>query len=50
MDVQTCENDLLALKEKGLALRDAIDLLSGKWKFCIMLNLCNMDPCVLRIC
>jgi DNA-binding HxlR family transcriptional regulator len=39
MDVQTCENDLLALKEKGLALRDAIDLLSGKWKFCIMLNL-----------
>jgi len=26
-------------KEKGLALRDAIDLLRGKWKFCILQNL-----------
>src|SRR5882757_2110124 len=26
-------------KENGLALRDAIDLLSGKWKFCILQNL-----------
>jgi DNA-binding HxlR family transcriptional regulator len=39
MEIETCENDLLVVKEKGLALRDAIDLLSGKWKFCIMLNL-----------
>jgi len=39
MESETCQNDLLAIKEKGLALRDAIDLLSGKWKFCIMLNL-----------
>lgn len=26
-------------KEKSLPLRDAIDLLSGKWKFCIIQNL-----------
>lgn len=26
-------------KQSGLALRDAIELLSGKWKFCILLNL-----------
>jgi DNA-binding HxlR family transcriptional regulator len=26
-------------KERTLALRDAIELLSGKWKFCILLNL-----------
>lgn len=26
-------------KEKSLALRDAIELLSGKWKFCIIQNL-----------
>lgn len=26
-------------KQSSLALRDAIELLSGKWKFCILLNL-----------
>jgi DNA-binding HxlR family transcriptional regulator len=26
-------------KQSGLALRDAIELLSGKWKFCILLHL-----------
>lgn len=32
-----CDKELC--KEKGLALRDAIELLSGKWKFCILQNL-----------
>jgi len=27
--------------ERVLALKDAIELLSGKWKFCILLNLYN---------
>lgn len=28
-------------KERMLALKDAIELVSGKWKFCILLNLYN---------
>ncbi|NGM65086.1 helix-turn-helix transcriptional regulator [Sphingobacterium sp. SGR-19] len=27
------------LKQRFLALRDTLDLLSGKWRFCILLNL-----------
>jgi DNA-binding HxlR family transcriptional regulator len=30
-------------KERTLALRDAIELLSGKWKFCILLNLWSYE-------
>ncbi|TGD81829.1 winged helix-turn-helix transcriptional regulator [Hymenobacter wooponensis] len=37
----TCEQPLVLHKEKVLALKDAIELLSGKWKFCILLNLYN---------
>ncbi|TGE09581.1 winged helix-turn-helix transcriptional regulator [Hymenobacter fodinae] len=37
----TCEQPLTLHKEKVLALKDAIELLSGKWKFCILLNLYN---------
>ncbi|MFD1874374.1 winged helix-turn-helix transcriptional regulator [Hymenobacter bucti] len=28
-------------RERVLALKDALELLSGKWKFCILLNLHN---------
>ena len=31
--------DARLCKQGGLALKDAIELLSGKWKFCILLNL-----------
>jgi DNA-binding HxlR family transcriptional regulator len=37
----TCEQTSALHKEKILALKDAIELLSGKWKFCILLNLYN---------
>lgn len=37
----TCEQDPTLAREKILALKDAIELLSGKWKFCILLNLHN---------
>lgn len=36
-----CEQDPKLNKERILALKDAIELLSGKWKFCILLNLYN---------
>lgn len=39
MDFETCEADLY--DQNMLALKDAIELLSGKWKFCILLNLYN---------
>ncbi|WP_158799268.1 helix-turn-helix domain-containing protein [Pedobacter sp. L105] len=39
MEIQQCEPELHT--EKTLALKDAIELLSGKWKFCILLNLYN---------
>lgn len=37
MEIINCDKTLC--KEKSLALRDAIELLSGKWKFCILQNL-----------
>lgn len=40
----TCAVDLELSKEQILALKDAIELLSGKWKFCILLNLYNAGP------
>ncbi|WP_090554136.1 winged helix-turn-helix transcriptional regulator [Pedobacter hartonius] len=39
MELQKCEADLY--DQNMLALKDAIELLSGKWKFCILLNLYN---------
>ena len=38
---EKCEQDIELYKERILALKDAIELLSGKWKFCILLNLYN---------
>lgn len=38
----TCEQDPQLVAERVLALKDAIELLSGKWKFCILLNLYNL--------
>ncbi|MBF4472640.1 winged helix-turn-helix transcriptional regulator [Flavobacterium sp. HJJ] len=35
----TEKDDMEQHKQKSLALRDAIELLSGKWKFCIIQNL-----------
>jgi DNA-binding HxlR family transcriptional regulator len=36
-----CEQAPELYNERVLALKDAIELLSGKWKFCILLNLYN---------
>ncbi len=41
MKNRDCETDETLHKERVLALKDAIELLSGKWKFCILLNLYN---------
>ena len=38
---ERCEQTPELYNEKILALKDAIELLSGKWKFCILLNLYN---------
>ncbi|WP_415327650.1 winged helix-turn-helix transcriptional regulator [Chryseobacterium sp. MMS23-Vi53] len=40
MQTSNCKKTVLDT-ERILALRDAITLLSGKWKFCILLNLYN---------
>lgn len=42
--VENCERTPEVYNEKLLALKDAIDLLSGKWKFCMLLNLYNYGP------
>lgn len=39
--MSTKKNDIN--KEKILALKDAIELLGGKWKFCILHNLYNHE-------
>lgn len=39
-----CEQDPALHQERMLALRDAVELVSGKWKFCILLNLYNYGP------
>jgi DNA-binding HxlR family transcriptional regulator len=39
--IESCEQTPELYNEKILALKDAIELLSGKWKFCILLNLHN---------
>lgn len=36
-----CEQDPALYQERILALHDAVELVSGKWKFCILLNLYN---------
>lgn len=36
-ETKTCDDE--HSKQRTLALRDSIELLSGKWKFCILLNL-----------
>ncbi|SFC01528.1 winged helix-turn-helix transcriptional regulator [Spirosoma endophyticum] len=41
MTNETCEKDPQLSRERILALKDAIELISGKWKFCILLNLYN---------
>lgn len=41
MEYTECEQDEKTYKDRMLALNDAIDLLSGKWKFLILLNLYN---------
>ena len=37
LETKDCDIDLS--RQRTLALRDSIELLSGKWKFCILLNL-----------
>jgi len=39
MIFETKDCDMEHSRQRTLALRDAIELLSGKWKFCILLNL-----------
>lgn len=41
MLTKNCEVDPIVCQEQTLALKDALELLSGKWKFCILLNLYN---------
>lgn len=41
MVTNTCEKDPSLSRERLLALKDAIELVSGKWKFCVLLNLYN---------
>ncbi|MDF7814031.1 helix-turn-helix domain-containing protein [Hymenobacter sp. YC55] len=38
---EKCEQAPEQHKERILALKDSLELLSGKWKFCILLNLYN---------
>jgi DNA-binding HxlR family transcriptional regulator len=38
---EPCEQAPELYNERILALKDALELLSGKWKFCILLNLYN---------
>lgn len=38
---EPCEQAPGLYHERILALKDALELLSGKWKFCILLNLYN---------
>jgi len=37
--IKPCIENEKILKQRFLALRDTLDLLSGKWRFCILLNL-----------
>lgn len=37
--IKPCIGNEKILKQRFLALRDTLDLLSGKWRFCILLNL-----------
>ena len=37
--IKPCIENEQILKQRFLALRDTLDLLSGKWRFCILLNL-----------
>lgn len=39
ISLATCEQDPALYNERMRAMKDAIELLSGKWKFCILLNL-----------
>lgn len=39
MEIEECQEE--SYVKNMLALKDAIELLSGKWKFCILLNLYN---------
>ena len=38
-ETDTCDSE--QSRQKTLALKDSMELLSGKWKFCILLNLYN---------
>ncbi|GAB3762178.1 winged helix-turn-helix transcriptional regulator [Spirosoma pomorum] len=40
-ETKQCDTD--HARQRTLALKDAIELLSGKWKFCILLNLYNYE-------
>lgn len=37
--IRPCIESEKVLQQRFLALRDTLDLLSGKWRFCIILNL-----------
>jgi DNA-binding HxlR family transcriptional regulator len=41
---EICEQPPEVYNERIRALKDAIELLSGKWKFCILLGLYNYGP------
>ncbi|MGA0557201.1 winged helix-turn-helix transcriptional regulator [Larkinella sp. VNQ87] len=39
MAEKDCKQDEKRYKERVMAIKDAIELLGGKWKFCILFNL-----------
>lgn len=39
METKSCRDDLKLYTKRSLALTDALELLSGKWKLCILLHL-----------
>lgn len=41
MTTTPCPEDSHLYKERLLALKDALELVSGKWKFCLLLTLYN---------
>lgn len=41
MTTVPCPEDSHLYQERLLALKDALELVSGKWKFCLLLNLYN---------
>ena len=49
LSIHGCDGENVNWQERALALKDAIDLFRGKWKFYILKTLAT-GLCVLKIC